>query len=208
LNLLGHGKSDCLGYVHSIEEMAKVVKFVLEVLEVKLVSLIGHSMGGYVALALAEADQSVVKGLCLMNSSAQEDSIERKKLRVRAVKMAQTNYEALVSMSVSNLFTKDTRTQFLTAKNNSRKIALETKVQGYIACTEGMRQRVNREHVLIEGRFKKLIIAGKKDPVLPYDSIVKEAERTGTNIVSFSNGHMSHIENLLELIKILKEFVN
>jgi len=70
-----------------------------------------------------------------------------------------------------------------------------------------MKLRKNREQVLLSSEFNTLIIAGKKDPVLDYESIVEEAERTNTKHVSFSNGHMSHIENAPELIKTIKEFI-
>jgi len=207
VDLLGHGKSDCLGYIHTMEGMAKVVKYVLNEVNVNSAIFIGHSMGGYVALALAEEFESMIKGLCLMNSSAQADTEERKKLRSRVVKMAQTNYEPLVSMSVSNLFFQETRKQFLSKIERSKRIALKTSIQSYIACTEGMKKRKNREFVLRNSDFKKLIITGKKDNVLSHISILNEAKRTGTEIISFSNGHMSHIENLTELKAALKEFI-
>ena len=54
--------------------------------------MIGHSMGGYVVLALAQRSPNMIKGLCLMNSTAQADDKDRKGLRVRANKMAQRNF--------------------------------------------------------------------------------------------------------------------
>ena len=199
IDLLGHGKSECLGYVHTMETMAESVKFVLDSLNIDKAKFIGHSMGGYVALALAEKHNNIIDSLCLMNSTAQEDSEERKALRTRAIEMAKRNYEPLVSMSVANLFSQTTRLNFLVQIDEAKQVALKTPVQGYIACTEGMKLRKNREQVLSSAKFKTLIIAGKNDPVLSYNSIVKEAERTNTNIVSFPNGHMSHIENAAEL---------
>lgn len=207
IDLLGHGKSDCLGYVHTMKTMAKAVKFVLDELSINEAIFIGHSMGGYVALAFAELFQNVVKGICLMNSTAQEDTIERKINRDRAVKMAQKSYKQLVSMSINNLFYKETREEFLKEIEGSRNIAMQTTVQSYVACTEGMKLRKNRENVLINFDFKSLIIAGKKDHVLDYNLIVGEAERTNTKLITLSRGHMSHIENASELIIVLKEFV-
>ena len=53
IDLLGHGKSECIGYIHSIELMAEVVFAVLKSLRIRKITLIGHSMGGYVSLALS-----------------------------------------------------------------------------------------------------------------------------------------------------------
>lgn len=207
VDLLGHGKTDDLGYVHTMEEMAMLVKSVLNHLKIRRVTLIGHSMGGYVALAFAEKYLKNVKGLCLLNSTAQADDNERQKNRLRAIKMAKTNYKSLVTMSIANLFTSKTRTVFSSEIELCKTEALKIAAKTYIACTEGMRLRTNREHILSSEVFKKLIIVGKKDPVLSYNETIKEAKRTNTPIIEFSNGHMSHIENKSELIQVLKDFI-
>ena len=46
IDLLGHGKTGCIGYVHSMELMAEVVNAVLKHLRLRRIQLIGHSMGG------------------------------------------------------------------------------------------------------------------------------------------------------------------
>jgi len=43
-----------LGYVHTMEDMADAVHQVLSELKIRKAVLLGHSMGGYVALAFAE----------------------------------------------------------------------------------------------------------------------------------------------------------
>ncbi|WP_299618519.1 alpha/beta hydrolase [uncultured Tenacibaculum sp.] len=206
VDLLGHGESECLGYIHTMEEMAAVVHQILEKEDISKITAIGHSMGGYVALALAEKHPEIFEGLCLLNATSQSDSEERKKIRNRAIAMAKTNYKTLVSMSINNLFASETYQEFKEEIEACRQDALKTPVQGYIACTEGMKLRKNREEVLVSTNFKKLIITGKKDPVLHVSEIQEEAKRTNTPLVTVSNGHMSHIENREEIIKELKEF--
>ncbi len=51
-----------------------------------------------------------------------------------------------------------------------------------------------------------MLIIGKKDPVLPYQSLINQTKNTDTRIVELSGGHMSHIENKDELINALKDF--
>jgi pimeloyl-ACP methyl ester carboxylesterase len=58
---------------------------VLSELGIRKSILVGHSMGGYVALAFAELYPEYVKGLAL-NSTARADSEERKQNRISAVK--------------------------------------------------------------------------------------------------------------------------
>lgn len=206
IDLLGHGKTGCIGYIHSMEEMAEAVKAVLQELKIRRAIFVGHSMGGYVALAFAEKYSKNVKGLCLLNSTSQADSEERKKLRLRANEMAKENYETLVKMSIGNLFAEQTREQFSEVIEKVRAEALKTPVRGYIAASEGMRLRENKEAVL-QTIDKRLMIAGKQDSILNYDAVVKESNRTKTTLIELPNGHMSHIEAKEELLKALANFV-
>lgn len=142
-----------------------------------------------------------------MNSNSFEDDLERKKLRSRANKMVQTNFTNMVRMSFTNLFSEENRTIFKNDMKLALDEALQTPLQGYIAGQEGMRIRPNRTHVLKENNFKKLIIIGKKDPVLDYKISIEEAESTNSEFVIFPDGHMSHIENKKELILAIKAFI-
>lgn len=206
IDLLGQGQTGCLGYVHTMEQMAEAIYAVLKSLRLRRVVLIGHSMGGYVSLAFAEKYGEMVKGICLMNSTAQADSEERKKLRVRANKMAQTNYENMVRMAVGNLFKPESLELFSDEVKWVKQEALKTPLQGYIAANEGMRIRPNRVSTL--HNIKPLLyIIGKSDPVINTDSVIEEAKSINAEYVVLEGGHMSHVENKEELIKELKSFV-
>jgi len=133
IDLLGHGKSDCLGYVHSMELFAESVAAVLKHLRIRKCVIIGHSLGGYVALAFAKKYPQKIKGMCLMNSTSIEDDAERKTLRLRANKMIQKNFENMVRMSFSNLFGEKSRSLFKAEMKAALQEALKTPIQGYIA---------------------------------------------------------------------------
>ena len=207
IDLLGHGKSDCIGYTHSMELFAETLEAVLKKVRIQKCVLVGHSLGGYVALAFAEKHPKRVKGLCLMNSTSNEDTADRKLLRTRANKMVHKNFSNLVRMSFTNLFSEESRIVFKDQMKNALSEAMQTPIQGYIAGQEGMKLRPNRNHVLAENSFKKLIIMGKKDAVLDYKTSLEEVEKTNSKHVVLPQGHMSHIENLEKLILILKDFL-
>ena len=207
IDLLGHGKSDCLGYVHSMELFAKTVEAVLKHLKIRKYILVGHSLGGYISLAFSKMNPSKIKGLCLLNSTSEKDSEERIKIRIRANKMVQNNFENMVKMSISNLFNQANLLIYKEEIEAIKKVALQTSLQGYIAANEGMSLRLNTNAVLTDNNFKKLIIVGEKDLVLDLETSKKEAVKTNSELVVFSNGHMSHIENKDELIITLKNFL-
>lgn len=206
VDLLGHGKSDCLGYVHTMETFAETIAAVLQHLKIRKCMLIGHSLGGYVALAFAEKYPQKIKGLCLLNSTSNEDSEERKEIRTRANKMVQNNFNAMVKLSVANLFDADNLSIYKEEIKAVKAEALKTTLQGYIAAQEGMKIRENRNHILEEGSFKKLFIMGDKDPILNFNSLIDEAKMTHSDFIILKGGHMPHIENKNELIDVLINF--
>jgi len=207
IDLLGHGRSDCLGYLHSMELFSETVEAVLKQLRIRKCIVIGHSLGGYVALAFAERNPQKIKGLCLLNATSNEDDQERKQLRTRANIMIQNNFTTMVRMSFTNLFSEVSRVNYADEIKNGLDEALKTSIQGYIAGQEGMKLRPNRNHVLAKNDFKKMIITGRKDPVLEIQKSIEEAEKTNSKLIIFPDGHMSHIENFAKLIVVLKNFI-
>ena len=207
IDLLGHGKTDCIGYVHTMEEQAEMVYSVLKILEIKTAIFIGHSMGGYIALAFAENYPKSIKGLILLNSTAQEDSVEKKANRDRAIKIVKQNYTNFVKLSISNLFSSENQTRLAYEIENVKLEALKTPLQGIIAAQEGMKIRKDREFLLQKSNFPVLLVLGQKDSVLDCMTTSKQIENTAVQLNTLSGGHMSHLENQAELLAVLKDFI-
>ncbi|RDI56971.1 alpha/beta fold hydrolase [Flavobacterium glaciei] len=206
IDLLGHGATECLGYVHTMEDNADVVHAVLSELRIRKAIFVGHSMGGYVALAFAELYSDTVKGLVLLNSTARADSEERKKNRDRAIKAVKQSFVNFISLSIANLFSENNRERLATTIENVKKEALQTPLQGIVASLEGMKIRQDREVLLHLTPFPKLLILGEKDPVLNYEETKEQIENTAVQLITFPDGHMSHIENQDELLAVLLSF--
>ena len=207
IDLLGHGKTDCLGYVHSMEDNAEMVCSVLAELRLRKVVLVGHSMGGYVALAFAELYPNYVKGVALINSTAAADSAERKSNRDRAIEAVKKDHSTFVRLSIANLFSEDNREKLRKVIEDAKKEALKTPLQGIIAALEGMKIRKDREALMNSVDYPILIILGKKDPVLPYDENASKVRNGNVELVSFNDGHMGPIENQDELQQELLSFL-
>ncbi|MDQ6471363.1 alpha/beta hydrolase [Flavobacterium sp. LHD-80] len=208
IDLLGHGESDSLGYVHEMEDNANAVNEVLEHLKIEKAIILGHSMGGYVGLAFAELYPQKIQKLVLLNSTSKEDSAEKKLNRTRAIKAVKQNYIGFVSLAIANLFSENNRIRLTNEIEKVKEQALKTPLQGIVASLEGMKIRKDREWLLHENRFPVLLILGKKDPVLNYEESLSQIEDTTAELISFEDGHMSHIENKEELKTILSEFFN
>ena len=206
IDLLGHGESECLGYVHTMEDHADAVHAVLSELRIRKAIFVGHSMGGYVSLAFAELYPENIKGLVLLNSTASADSKERKINRDRAVKAVKQSFTNFISLSIGNLFSENNRDRLSVEIENVKKEALKTPLQGIVASLEGMKIRLDREVLLHLTPYPKLMVLGEKDPVLPYEETIQQLENTKVELVTFPDGHMSYIENQEQLLILLMIF--
>ena len=207
VDLFGHGKTENLGYIHTMEEQATMVRSVLKSLNIRKATLIGHSMGGYVALAFAELFPKNTKGICLMNSTAYPDTAEKKINRNRAIEVAKQNHQTFVRLSIPLLFSEENQTTLKEEVEAVTSEALKISKQGIIASLEGMKIRKDRTAVLKNTDYKKLLILGKKDTVLNFEEHQEQIKNTETTLKILSQGHMSHIENNKELTFALENFI-
>ncbi len=208
IDLPGHGKSECLGYVHKMERMADVVKDVMDGLGLRRYIIAGHSMGGYVALAFAEKYSDNLRGLCLFHSTALPDSAEKKLDRERAIRIVKRDPAKYTNQLVINLFALANQRYYKKEINWLRRMAAKTKKQGIVACLEGMKIRTNREIVLKFAHYPVQIIAGKRDNVIPFDSLKEQAElpKVCRFVPLERTGHMGFIEARETTLKKLRAF--
>lgn len=206
IDLPGHGKSDCIGYVHSMDEMAEAVYAVLSKLKLRRVHMIGHSMGGYVALAFAERWPDYLKKLVLYQSTARADSSQQKKDRNRVIKLVKENPKSFVRQAIPMLFRPINRTRLREGVNWVKERALETPPQGIIAALQGMRDRPNRELLLKFPPYPVHIVAGDKDPRIKLEEARAQSEiseHVHLHVIK-GIGHMSYIEAPKETIEVFK----
>ncbi|KUO65228.1 MAG: alpha/beta hydrolase [Lutibacter sp. BRH_c52] len=207
IDLLGHGQTGNLGYIHSMEDQANMVNTVLNHLRLRKYIFVGHSMGGYVALAFAKLFPESVKGLCLMNSTALPDSEEKKLSRDRAIKAIKKNHKTFVRVAIPMLFSEKNREIYLKEIEQITQEALELSPQGIIAALEGMKIRKNQTSIYKTANFPIQMVIGKQDPALDYESLTSQTKNTKVNVIEFPDGHMSHIENKNELTETLTSFI-
>ncbi|MHA1697089.1 MAG: alpha/beta fold hydrolase, partial [Candidatus Helarchaeota archaeon] len=161
IDLLGHGLTGNLGYIHTMEEQSKMVKFILNYLKLRKYIFIGHSMGGYISLAFSELFPKNIKKLCLMNSSAQPDDVEKRKNRDRAIRAVKHSPKTFVKLAIPNLFSEANKTNFAKEIELITQEALQTSPQGIIAAMEGMKIREDRTSILNSSVFPILMVISK-----------------------------------------------
>jgi pimeloyl-ACP methyl ester carboxylesterase len=208
VDLPGHGKSDCFGYIHSMELMAGAVKAVMEKLRLKRYVLIGHSMGGYTSLAFAELFPDHVRGLCLFHSTSYADSEQKKKDRDAAIRSVKRSPAIYVRSSVKNLFATKNLKHHGKEISFARQIAAKTPKQGIVNALEGMKDRPSRDVVLHFAKYPVLFIIGRYDNILPMQVLLDQSKSLKCQHLLLENsGHMGFLEQPDTCVKELKRFV-
>ncbi len=205
IDLPGHGESGCFAEIHSMSEMAKTVKAVLEKLDTKKAFFAGHSMGGYVSLEFQKKFPTLPTGLALINSTPEADSLERRKNRDRASALVKKNKKAFVSMAISNLLTLENNKRFKPEVENLKKRALNFPEEGITAALQGMKIRTDHTELFKAYTKPKFIISGKNDPVLNYKTTKTIAKYCNSDFIEFPDGHLSFMENKEKLMEFIRK---
>lgn len=195
LDFPGLGKSGVISEIHSMELMADVVISVLEHLKIDRATFIGHSMGGYVMLALTEKYEDKVEKLVFLNSSSFADSEERKEIRDRAVRLVEKNSKAFIRMAIGNWAGENSRKVFASEIENLKNQAYSFSVKGITAALKGMRDRKDRTDVLANFSGPKYMLLAEDDPIIPLYKNLELAKKSEVVTEVISGGHMSTIEN-------------
>ena len=209
IDLPGHGGTDCFGYVHTSELIAKSVKAVMDSLRLKKYVIIGHSMGGYAALAFADMFPDNLRGLCLYHSTAYADSDEKKIDRTRSIKVVKSNHKIYTTEVIKNLFATKNFKYLKEEIAFAQKIAGTVSKQSIIAALEGMKDRPNRDIILGMAHYPIMMVIGELDNVLPYQQLLEQSELIKNKYILYleHDGHMGFLESSRVSNAALKKFL-
>ena len=209
IDLPGHGKTKTFAKEHSMEFMADIVNLVLEKLQLNKITLIGHSMGGYVSLAFAEKYSSKLNSLVMFHSHVYADDETKKANRLREIKLVeQGKYKTIVDVNIPNMYATKHLDKFKQELEFSKEIALNTPENGVIAALYGMRNRKDRLQVLIKAEFPILFLPGKYDNLIPFIENDKQfISSKNIETVVLNSGHMGMFEDKEKAFSAISEFI-
>lgn len=196
IDLPGHGKSECVSDIHSMEMMAEVVKKVLDHLKVDSCVMVGHSMGGYVTLAFVKQYPEVVKGIGLFHSTSLADNDEVAQRRLKAIEIIENDHSDFLLGFIPDLFAPENREALSYAIDELMAEARKMEPRALIAAQQGMKDRTSTLDVLINTPLPVMFIAGQKDTRVPFENIWVQMALTETaySLILRSAGHMGFLE--------------
>jgi pimeloyl-ACP methyl ester carboxylesterase len=209
-DLPGSGRSSVTASL-SIESMAAALKGLLDREGIERCILIGHSMGGYIALAFAERYPGRLRAFGLFHSTAYADSEEKKAARAKSIAFIREHgAEPFIRQSTPALFAHETRTDHPGLVEDMISRYSDFSAGSLTAYLEAMLQRPDRVAVLERSRVPILFIIGKKDQiVLPEQSLAQVFLPALSYLDILSGaGHMGMLEEPAAGAAIIQSFVN
>lgn len=162
-DLRGHGKSPAPAGKYSMKAMAEDVLRLLDSLNIEKTVVAGHSMGGYIALAMARDYPQRVDGLVLVASHAYADPPEKREARLKSIQVVKK--EGKVTGVVSSMPEKLTYNDKVEVK--CRELIGKANPNGVMGALAGMAERPDSMDFLKSTDIPLMIIAGQDDQIIP-----------------------------------------
>ncbi|MEZ5016004.1 MAG: alpha/beta hydrolase [Flavipsychrobacter sp.] len=210
IDLPGVGNSIAALGELSMESMATCIYDVLANEDVETAVIVGHSMGGYVALAFAEFFEDRLQGMSMVHSTASQDTGEKLSNRKKAIAIIEKGgKEIFVKQMVVNLFSKVFVVNNEALINAQIDKALNIKAESLIAFYNAMIKRSDRSDILLNKAFPIQWVMGVDDMVTPSKNTMQHCISANVNFVSLYQdcAHMCMVEKEDELYKDLSAFL-
>ena len=210
-DLRGCGNSSVTPGPYLMESLAGDLATVLDALAVEQAVVVGHSLGGYVAMAFFRMYAERVAALGLIASRVQADSGERVvERRQLAEIIARDGIAPLVDANVQNFLGERTWRERPDIVETVRKAVARSSPIAAIAYLEGMSQRVASDDLLEDIAVPTTVVSGRDDRMIPDGFLRDAAERiVGARYVEIAEcGHMVMLEAAAQTTDVVAELLD
>jgi pimeloyl-ACP methyl ester carboxylesterase len=191
-DLRGFGGSDVMEADRSMMEYASDLAGLLELLKIRKTHVVGHSMGGYIALAFAREFGSKVAGLGLVSSQVAADTPERKAARQATARQVMEQGAEGVAEGMTPKLSPEARVQ-----SQVREVIARQRPLGLSVALDAMAGRLDSTDVLRSFKLPVVIVHGEADELIPVDRAreMKALVPAAHYLELPGGGHMPMMEN-------------
>lgn len=163
-DLRGFGKSTTVDTPYTLDDFASDIAGLLDQLGIDKTAIVGHSMGGYVALAFANLYPNRVSGLGMISSQALADSPERREGRYKsAAEIAEKGPQGVVDSMTTKLSPNKIEQ---TAANQIMK---NQQPSAFVGALRAMAERIDATSLLTAFKFPVVLVHGDADELIPIE---------------------------------------
>ncbi len=211
IDLPGHGSSGNPPIGYHFDQFAYILNELLEKLNITgKISIIGHSMGGYVALAFVARFPEKTASLVLMHSPVRNADTQSIKLRNREAALLKSGKkELLLQLTIPSNFAQGQTNEMKEMITTLNQTAYQVSLDGALRTIEAMNSRTNYLQMLQEAQYPILIIIGKYDKVYKATGQLDDAILIPKAEVLLleNSGHLGFLEEEEKVLIRLKEFL-
>lgn len=196
-DLRGFGRSDKPRGPYALEVLAGDVIALADALGLDRFVVGGHSMGGYVALRVAERLPSRLAGLVLVDTRAESDTAEGRASREASIRRIENEGPTgFLDDFVPNLVGPTTRDRAPRFLRDLRAIADEVPSHALAGCLRGMAERPDSGPLLRSLNVPALVLVGAEDTITPQEAAQAMAAALPQAIVAVipAAGHTPSVE--------------
>jgi pimeloyl-ACP methyl ester carboxylesterase len=181
IDLPGHGDNNKFDY----SSLKDVAQDLLSHINFDNFSIIGHSLGGYVALELQQLIPERIRKVVLLNSNFWTDTEEKKLNRNRSIEVIAKNKNLFIQTALPSLFIDKTNIKISEMVEQAK----EMHADGIIANSKWMRDRKDFSK---EISANISLVHGDKDPLVDLNLVIKNCKESNCKlIIQKEAGHMS-----------------
>jgi len=209
MDIPGHGWSGHWGNEHSMNDLAASLKKILDAEGIETHILVGHSMGGYVAMAFAALFPERLDGYVLFHSTCFADTEEKKGNREREISLILCGRKRqIINVNVPKAFADDNVVRLKERISRTQEIAYQNEDRGIVALLNGMKMRSDLSSTLADWSLPLLLIGGMKDNYIPVEVFEKLSMMAphASVLKLEESGHMGFVEESDRSAEALLEF--
>lgn len=194
----------------SIDVMADAIFALMDVVTTERFLVLGHSMGGYIALAMAEKHPDRLTGFGLVHSTAFADNDDKKATRRKGIGFIQKNgAAAFLETATPGLFTESYKTEHPDKVEEMLELGKKSSAEALVAYYEAMIARPDRTSVLKSSFVPVLFIIGKQDKAVLPDDVLQQVHLPNVSYVHIleNAAHMGMWEEKDAVNEYLLQFI-
>ena len=209
IDLPGHGLS-CSAPVNTIELMATVAKGVLDLCEVKQAAVVGHSLGGYVALKCCELFPETFEKMVLLNSHPYPEPESFATVREREINIINSGrLQSLAEISIPKMFHSNNLRRLDSKIREIVELCETHDPSGIVASVKGFTKRSDMSEYLKNTSTPTLAICGDSDGFISSELQLKMLEQfKNMKLVTLQEcGHNVFLECPEKCLELVREFI-
>lgn len=175
------------------------------------VNIIGHSLGGYVALAIAQRHPHLINKLGLFHSTAFADSGQKKLIRTKVIQFLKENgLDSFIETFVEPLFHLPNRPRLQPIIKEIKKVAKTISLETAVAYIAAMRDRQDYSPILRQLDPKIAFIGGIYDTAVTLNNSISQTNvlRSPYILMLENSRHMGMFEEAEECSDLINRFLN